>query len=72
MFYLYDVVRLKEDDKLNGVKSTYIGAVVDVHTDSKGEAYTVEFIDEQNETIEKALFTEYKPDELVLVERYKQ
>ena len=65
MFSLYDVVKLKEDDASHGVKKSFAGTIVDVLAD--GEAYTVEFFDEKGETIEKALLTEYKPEELVLV-----
>ena len=63
MLELFDMVRLKEDDKEHGVKSTYDGTVVDVLAD--GEAYTVEFFDESGETVEAALFTEYTESQLV-------
>lgn len=66
MLSLYDVVKLKDDDVTNGVKKTNIGAVVDVL--DNGKAYTVEFIDDDGETIEKALFTEYTEDQLVRVD----
>lgn len=63
MLELFDMVRLKADDKEHGVKSTYDGTVVDVLAD--GEAYTVEFFDEHGETVEAALFTEYTESQLV-------
>lgn len=72
MFGLYDVVKLKKDDQVHGVKAAYIGAIVDVLSDSKGDAYTIEFIDEKGETIEEALFAEYTPDSLTLVEHYSE
>ena len=69
MFSLYDIVKLKEDDKSHGVKKSFTGTVVDVL--GKGEAYTVEFFDDTGETIEDALLTEYKAEDLVLVEAFK-
>lgn len=66
MLSLYDVVKLKDDDVTNGVKKTNIGAVVDVL--DNGKAYTIEFIGDDGETIEKALFTEYTEDQLVRVD----
>lgn len=69
MFDIYDIVRLKEDDKLHGVKSSFVGAVVDVHSD--GEAYTIEFFDDKGETITDALLSEYKQEELELVESHR-
>ena len=63
MLKLFDMVRLRSDDEEHGVKSTYDGTVVDVLAD--GEAYTVEFFDENGETVESALFTEYTESQLV-------
>lgn len=63
MFNLYDVVRLKENDEKNGVKTTHHGTIVDVL--GNGKAFTVEFFDDNGETNEKALMVEYTPTQLV-------
>ena len=65
MFELYDTVRLKEENTELGIKPSNIGAIVDVL--GNGEAYTVEFVDENGDTIEDALFAEFSEDELELV-----
>lgn len=70
MLELYDVVSLVNDDIEHGVKKEYIGAVVDVL--SGGEAYTVEFVDDKGETVEDALFTEYKENELRLIKPFRE
>ena len=67
MFKLLDVVAITHNDDEHGVKKGFIGTIVDVH--AGGEAYTVEFLDDKGETIEEALFTDYKQEELVLVTR---
>lgn len=64
MFKELDVVRLKKDDATLGIMSSYIGTIVDVH--NNGEAYTVEFFDNDNETIMEGLYAEFSPDELQL------
>ena len=61
----HDIVRLKEDRNDLGVKSSYIGAIIDISPD--GIYYTVEFIDENRETIEASLWTEFTKSELVSV-----
>lgn len=65
MFRLHDVVRLKKDNTEYGIPSTSIGAIVDVLND--GEAYTVEFVDENGDTYEAALFTQFAADDLEAV-----
>ena len=70
MFDLYDVVRLKSDDIEHGVKTTYMGAIIDISKDKK--RYAVEFVDENGDTVEDALFTDYETDELVLVMPFSQ
>jgi len=67
MFFETDVVRLKEDNIDLGVKRSFIGAVVDVI--GEGVAYTVEFLNENDETVEAALFTEFSANDLELVSR---
>ncbi|QIK57775.1 DUF4926 domain-containing protein [Erysipelothrix sp. HDW6A] len=62
-FNEFDVVKLKNDDLEFGVKKSYLGTIVDVQ---KG-TYCVEFLDDNNNTIEKALDKYYSPDELVKV-----
>ncbi len=68
-FRLLDVVRLKEDRPDAEVKKGYKGTIVDVL--NKGEAFTVEFLDENNETIMKSIFSTFYPEELELVESYR-
>ncbi|HHU05546.1 MAG TPA: DUF4926 domain-containing protein [Clostridiales bacterium] len=65
MLKLLDVVRLKEDNVKYGVKASYRGTIVDVL--NCGEAFTIEFFDENGETVEAALFTEFTPDEIELI-----
>lgn len=65
MLKLHDVVRLKNDNKKYGIPADAIGAIVDVLGD--GSAYTVEFVDGEGNTYEEALFTEFRADELILV-----
>lgn len=68
MFSLYDIVSLKEDDALHNVKKEYRGTIVAVV--NNGKAFTIEFIDNNGNTIEDALFTEYEPNDIYLVERF--
>lgn len=72
MFKLYDVVRLKKNDEQRGVLRSYLGAIVDVLPSPDGGVYTVEFINDQGETIEEALFTDYKEKELELVKPFSK
>ena len=62
MFALYDIVVLLEDDPETGVKAGTEGTVVDIQ--DGGKAYTVEFFDENGDTIEEALFKDYLPKQL--------
>ena len=64
MFRLNDTVHLKEDSKEYGVPKTAIGAILDVQ--HGGAAYTVEFIDEEGNTYEDALYADFTEDELEL------
>ena len=66
-FDLLDVVRLKADCPRLGLTRAQTGAVVDVARG--GAAYTVEFIDEEGNTFEDALFEQFSADELELVSR---
>ena len=68
MFQLHSIVRLKEDNEEYGVPATAIGAIVDVHALNGANVYTVEFIDENGDTYEDALFTDFNEDELESVE----
>jgi len=61
VFRELDVVRLKSNDDAHGVKTSYLGTIVDVPAPG---VYTVEFMDEDNETIMSALFKVYHEDEL--------
>lgn len=65
MLQLYDVVALNRDDLQHGVKKGQKGTVIDIL--ENGEAYTVEFVDENGETVEQALFTEYEEKDLELL-----
>ena len=62
---LLDIVSLVSDDPEHGVRKGYKGTIVDIHSD--GEAYTVEFVDEEGNCVEKALFTEYQREDLILL-----
>ena len=62
MFHLHDVVRLKEDNKEYGIPSSALGAIVDVL--GGGMSYVVEFIDDEGNSYEDALSTEFSEDEL--------
>ncbi len=66
MLKLHDVVKLKKGREDLGISSSDLGSVVDIL--QGGEAYIVEFIDDEGETIEDSLFTEFTESELVLEE----
>ena len=57
---------LKNDDPETGVKAGTEGTIVDVL--GNGKAFTVEFFDEDGNTIEASLYTEYTPAQLQKVE----
>lgn len=62
MFELYDIVRVKKEYPELSLTPNNIGTIVDIH--NGGKAYTVEFIDENFETIEEALYREFSESEL--------
>lgn len=62
---LFDCVKLKSDDLKHNVKTTDIGTIVDVL--NNGEAFTVEFLNSDNQTIEDALYTSYTSDQLIKI-----
>lgn len=66
MLKLFDTVTLKNDDPETGVKAGTEGSIVDVL--GNGKAFTVEFFDEDGNTIEASLYTEYTPARLQKVE----
>ena len=66
MLKLFDTVTLKNDDPETGVKAGTEGTIVDVL--GNGKAFTVEFFDEDGNTIEASLCTEYTPEQLQKVE----
>jgi len=68
MFKLYDVVKLKKSRPDIGIKINNIGSIIDII--ENGKAYTVEFIDENNETIEEGIYEYFDESELILVEPY--
>lgn len=65
MLELLDVVRVKKEYLELSLTPQNRGTIVDIHND--GEAYTVEFIDEKGETIEKALYKDFTESELEYV-----
>ena len=67
MLRLHDVVQLKNENKEYGIPAGTTGAIVDVL--GEGSAYTVEFVDNDGNTYEDALFTEFREDELILVKQ---
>ena len=62
MFDILDVVTLKKDDSETGIKKGTTGTIVYIH--GNHEAYTVEFVDEDGDTIEASLWKEYIANEL--------
>lgn len=54
MLKLFDTVTLKNDDPETGVKAGTEGTIVDVL--GNGKAFTVEFYDEDGNTIEASLY----------------
>jgi len=60
----HDIVILKHDDPEAGVKTTNIGVIVCVHAPG---CFTVEFIDDDNNTIEASLLKVYSEKNLILV-----
>ena len=65
MLDLYTTVKLKKKHPELHLKEGSLGAVVDVL--KNGEAYTVEFLDENGNTNEEALYTYFKENELEVV-----
>ncbi len=66
MIELLDIVILKTDDPKTGIKAGTEGTIVDIL--GNGKAFTVEFFDEDGNTIEASLCTEYTPEQLQKVE----
>lgn len=66
MFKLYDIVKLIKEDETNNVSTSFHGTIVDVLDGCK--AYTVEFFDDNGDSIENALMKEYLASELVLLD----
>ena len=66
MLKLFDIVTLKNDDPETGVKAGTEGTIVDVL--GNGKTFTVEFFDEDGNTIEASLYTEYTSAQLQKVE----
>lgn len=62
MFELHDIVRVKKEYPELSLTPNNIGTIVDIH--NGGEAYTVEFIDENLETVEETLYREFAESEL--------
>ena len=66
MFKLYDVVKLKNSRPDIGIKENNMGSIIDII--GNGKAYTVEFFDENNETIEESIYEYFEEDDLISVE----
>ncbi len=62
MLSLYDIVTLKEDDPVTGIRRGTEGTIVYIH--GKGEAYTVEFCGKDGGTIETSFSREFTESEL--------
>jgi hypothetical protein len=67
-FHELDVVKLKQDRPDIGVSKDFEGTIVDVL--GGGEAFTIEFFDEDNDTIMESLWVEFRPDEIEMVESF--
>lgn len=65
MLGLHDIVKINHDDKVHGVEKGQQGTIIDILAD--GDAFVVEFYDNDGNTIEDALFVDYASDELILV-----
>ncbi len=65
MFNLFDVVRLKKPLKKYGLTVENIGTIVDIQGD--GNTLVVEFIDKNGNSIDEALFENFKPEDLELI-----
>ena len=64
------IVRLKKENKKLGIKTSYDGVITDVPKRPRPDGkyyYTVEFFDEDNETIEASIMEEFPEDELIYV-----
>lgn len=66
MIPLLASVRLKEPDVVRKVSPSDRGVVVDVL--GNGEAYTVEFFDQEGNSNLDALSTEYREEQLEIIE----
>ena len=70
MLGLYDVVSINHDMEEIGLKKGQQGTIVDVL--GGGSAYVVEFYGDGGETIEDSLFSDFRPDELSLIESFER
>ncbi|MCL2813689.1 MAG: DUF4926 domain-containing protein [Oscillospiraceae bacterium] len=68
MFKLYDIVKLKNNRPDLGINKNNAGTVIDIIKIEDGELYTVEFFDENNETIEDSIFVYFEDNQLLSVE----
>ena len=68
MFQLYDMVKLKNGDATVSVSPNDIAVIVDIAKSKNGEVvYTLEFIDENGNTNEDALYKYYTSREMVKI-----
>ena len=66
---LYDRVRIKIDDLEHGVREGFTGTIIDVYVEDK--AFTVEFEDEDGDSIADSVMAVYYKDDLELVASYR-
>ena len=66
MIPLLATVRLKEPDNKHNVSALDRGVIVDIL--ANGEAYTVEFFDREGESNLEALLTEYREEQLEIID----
>lgn len=68
MLNIYDIVSINRDDEAHGLVKGQQGTIVDVLLN--GEAFVVEFFDKEGNTIEDALFADYKLADLLLIKAF--
>lgn len=67
MLELYDTVRVKKPWPEYGLTTENIGGIVDIQGD--GTAFTVDFLEDDENDYMDALFHYFKAEDLVLVEK---
>ena len=70
MLKLYDVVKLKNSRPEISVTEDNTGTIIDIV--ENGKAYSVEFFDENDQTIEESIYEYFDESDLILVEPYSK